>query len=131
MTRAHHDQVHLAESGVNDGLTLQADVMSGPALTGVVYLLHFDRPFRGPMQHYVGLTDNLEQRLEEHRNGTAGATTRRASSQGIGFTLSRTWSPGSRQLERRIKDCGPVNYCPLCPRRPRPSERARSSPIPG
>jgi hypothetical protein len=26
-------------------------------------------------------------------------------------------------LERRIKDCGPVNYCPLCPRRPRPSER--------
>jgi predicted GIY-YIG superfamily endonuclease len=96
-------------------------------LTGIVYLLHFDRPFNGPMQHYVGFTSDLDQRLDNHRNGTACATTRRAFNQGIGFTLARTWWPGSPQLERRIKDCGPVNYCPLCPRRPRPSERVRSS----
>ncbi len=99
-------------------------------VTEVVYLLHFHRPFNGPMQHYVGFTDDLELRLEEHRNGTGSPTTRRAYSQRIRFTLARTWSPGSRQLERHIKDCGPANYCPLCPRRPRPSELARSSPIP-
>lgn len=97
---------------------------------GIVYLLHFDRPFRGPMRHYVGFTEDLEQHLEQHRNGSACGTTRRAFAQGIGFTLARTWSPGSRQLARHVKDCGPVNYCPLCPRQPRPSERARSSPIP-
>lgn len=101
-------------------------------MSEIVYLLHFDRPFHGPMQHYVGLTDDLALSLEDHRNGTACATTRRARSQGIMFTLARTWSPGSRQLQRHIKDFGPVNYCPLCPRRPRLSEvaRARSSPIP-
>lgn len=86
----------------------------------------------GPMQHYVGFTDDLERSLDDHRNGTACGTTRRAFSQGIGFALARTWEPGSRQLERHVKDCGPVNYCPLCPRRLRPSElaRARSSPSP-
>ena len=57
------------------------------------------------MQHYVGLTENLEQCLEDHRGGAAGcATTRRALGQGIGFTLTRSLLPGSRQLERRIKD---------------------------
>lgn len=85
-------------------------------LTGIVYLLHFERPYHGPMQHYVGFTEDLDQRLDSHRNGTACATTRRAFNQGIGFSLARTWWPGSRQLERHIKDCGPVNYCPLCPR---------------
>src|SRR5215472_995804 len=100
--------------------------------TEVVYLLHFERAFQGRMQHYVGLTDELELCLLEHRTGTACATTRRAFSQGIEFTLARTWQPGSRELARHVKDCGPVNYCLLCPRRPRPSElaRARSSPSP-
>lgn len=63
-------------------------------LTDIVYLLHFDSPFNGPMQHYVGFTSDLEQQLQDHRNGTACATTRRAFIQGIGFTLARTWWPG-------------------------------------
>jgi len=115
----------------SDRMPLWSDLavrMGRVMLTDIVYLLHFDRPFNGPMQHYVGFTSDLDQRLESHRNGTACATTRRAFNQAIGFTLARTWWPGSRQMERHIKDCGPVNYCPLCPRRPRPSERARSSP---
>jgi hypothetical protein len=28
-------------------------------LIGAVYLLHFDRLYWGPMQHYVGFTRNL------------------------------------------------------------------------
>jgi predicted GIY-YIG superfamily endonuclease len=100
-------------------------------LVGTVYLLHFDRPYWGPMQHYVGFTRNLPQRLRAHREGDGCLTTRRAFDQGIGFTLARIWWPGTLRLERQIKDRGPVNYCPVCPRRPRAADRARSSPIPG
>jgi hypothetical protein len=45
--------------------------------------------------------------------------------------LARVWWPGTLRLERQIKACGPVNYCPLCPRRPHTADRARSCPIPG
>ena len=85
------------------------------AVEGIVYLLHYERPYHGPMRHYVGFTDDLEQRLQRHREGKGGKTTRRAFDQGIGFTLARTWS-GSLSLERQIKSRGPSNYCPLCPR---------------
>jgi predicted GIY-YIG superfamily endonuclease len=84
---------------------------------GTVYLLHFDRPYHGPMQHYVGFTTrDLDQRLKDHREGTGSVTTRRAFEQGIAFTVARTWQ-GTLKLERQIKARGPSNYCPLCPRR--------------
>ena len=89
------------------------------AIEGTVYLLHFERPYNGPMQHYVGFAaddDHLNRRLEAHREGTGGRTTRLAFEKGITFTLARTW-PGSPRLERQIKSRGPSNYCPLCPRR--------------
>lgn len=61
------------------------------AVEGTVYLLHFERPYHGPMQHYVGFTvDGLDKRLEAHREGRGGKTTRYAFELGIGFTLART-----------------------------------------
>ena len=84
-------------------------------LIGTVYLLHFDRPYWGPMQHYVGFTRNLPQRLRAHGEGDGCVTTRRAYDQGIGFTLAWVPRPGTLRLERQIKARGPVNYCPLCP----------------
>jgi predicted GIY-YIG superfamily endonuclease len=99
-------------------------------LIGTVYLLHFARPYWGPKRHYVGFTRNLPQRLRAHREGDGRVTTRRAFDQGIGFTLTRVWWPGTLRLERQIKARGPVNYCPLCLRRPRAAERARSFPPP-
>ena len=44
-------------------------------LIGTVYLLHFERPYWVPMQHYVGFTRNLPQRLQAHREGDGGVTT--------------------------------------------------------
>ena len=86
------------------------------AVEGTVYLLHFERPYHGPMRHYVGFTvDGLDKRLEAHREGRGGKTTRYAFDLGIAFTLARTWS-GPLKLERQIKSRGPSNYCPLCPR---------------
>ena len=38
------------------------------AHNGIVYLLHFDRSYRHA-RHYIGFTQNLEQRLEAHRAG--------------------------------------------------------------
>ena len=35
---------------------------------GIVYLLHFERSYRHA-RHYIGFTQNLEQRLAEHRAG--------------------------------------------------------------
>ena len=86
----------------------------------VVYLLHFDRPYRGSSQHYVGCTRDLDHRLEAHRIGDPGtATTYLAHKRGIGFVVARIWVPGSWLLERQIKRRGPANSCPLCPRKRR------------
>jgi predicted GIY-YIG superfamily endonuclease len=94
---------------------------------GTVYLLHFDRSYHGPMQHYVGFTtQDLDQRLKAHREGTGSVTTRRAFEQGIPFTVARTWR-GTLKLERQIKARGPSNYCPLCPRRRSVRESAPSN----
>jgi hypothetical protein len=43
------------------------------------------------MQHYVGFTRTLPQRLQADREGDGYVTTRRAFDQGIGFTLARVW----------------------------------------
>jgi len=97
------------------------------AVEGTVYLLHFERPFYGPMQHYVGFTaGDLDRRLNDHRDGSGCVTTRRAFEQSITFTLARTW-PGTLKLERQIKSRGPSNYCPLCPRRRTGRESAPSN----
>jgi len=69
---------------------------------GTVYLLHFERPYKGRSRHYLRFTRNLEQRPESHRHGTACATTKLAFDRGIGFALAapgqarRSLSTGSR-----------------------------------
>jgi predicted GIY-YIG superfamily endonuclease len=92
------------------------------ASDGIVYLLHFERCYRARCRHYVGWTQDLENRIRKHREGTAkSVTTKRAYDQGIGFVVARTWV-GSPELERQIKARGPSNYCPLCPRHSPPSD---------
>ena len=84
------------------------------AADGTVYLLHFERPYRGQSRHYLGYTLNLDERIALHRRGTACALTKVAFDRGIGFTVARTW-PGTPKLKRQIKELGTVNCCPLCP----------------
>ena len=118
------------DSGVSNLLpVMTAGNHSFMAIEGTVYLLHFERPYNGPMQHYVGFAvdGHLNRRLEAHRDGTGGRTTRLAFEKGITFVLARTW-PGTSKLERQIKSRGPSNYCPLCPRR-RSNDSAPSDPI--
>jgi predicted GIY-YIG superfamily endonuclease len=43
----------------------------------IIYLLHFERSYRHA-RHYLGWTENLEQRLAQHRAGRGSRRRRRA-----------------------------------------------------
>ena len=86
----------------------------------MIYLLHFDKPL-AHARHYIGFSNNLDARLEHHRNGTGARITQVLRERGITFTLAATWK-GERQDERRLHRRGKTAICPICtakPRRPR------------
>ena len=86
--------------------------------TGTIYLLHFDQPYKHA-RHYTGWTIDLDQRLNEHRQGHGARLIAVITAAGIGFQLART-RPGGRADERAIKRFGgATRYCPLCTSRPR------------
>jgi predicted GIY-YIG superfamily endonuclease len=70
------------------------------AHNGIVYLLHFDRSYRHA-RHYIGFTQNLEQRLSEHRAGRGSPLIAAAIADGIDFQLAAVWE-GDRRDERRL-----------------------------
>jgi predicted GIY-YIG superfamily endonuclease len=88
-------------------------------MTGTVYLLHFDQPYKHA-RHYVGWTArNVKRRLAEHEAGRGARLLAVVREAGIGWQLARLW-PGSRERERQIKrQGGHARKCPLCGIRPR------------
>jgi hypothetical protein len=86
-------------------------------LPGTVYLLHFARP--DPLnpfvraQHYLGWTQNLRRRLNEHRKGRGSGVTRRAYQAGVPFVLAQAW-PGTTHREAELRALGPRELCPVC-----------------
>ncbi|MCP4593686.1 MAG: endonuclease [bacterium] len=88
--------------------------------TGTVYLIHFDRPLgdldnpRGQARHYLGYSDDLEARLERHREGNGAAIMAAVVRAGIDWTVARIWD-GDRELERRLKKRhNSPRLCPIC-----------------
>jgi predicted GIY-YIG superfamily endonuclease len=82
-------------------------------VTGTVYLLHFDRPYKHA-RHYTGWTDNLASRLAAHEKGNGANLLAVAHAAGIKWQLARTWQ-GTRATERKIKRQGGASRsCPLC-----------------
>lgn len=80
---------------------------------GVIYLLHFERPYRHA-KHYIGWTADLMARLAAHRSGAGARLLAVLKSVGIGFECVRTWK-GTRTLERRLKTLGGASrLCPVC-----------------
>jgi hypothetical protein len=89
-------------------------------MTGTVYLLHFDRPYRHA-RHYLGwaAAGHLDSRIAAHRSGQGARLMAVITAAGIGFDLARTW-PGGRPRERQIKRQGGASRCcPLCGVKPR------------
>jgi predicted GIY-YIG superfamily endonuclease len=85
---------------------------------GLVYLLHFDRPY-GHAGHYCGFTTDLDTRLAEHAAGRGARLLAVAKAAGITWQLARTW-PGTRTRERALKrQGGAARRCPLCSVTPR------------
>lgn len=82
---------------------------------GTIYLLHFDQKI-GRSQHCLGWTQNLDQRLEDHRAGRGGKTTARFRAAGIGFELAAQWS-GSPDDEKRLKNKSQRSLCSICKER--------------
>jgi predicted GIY-YIG superfamily endonuclease len=85
---------------------------------GVIYMLHFDRPYQHA-RHYTGWTEDLLERLDRHASGRGARLVEVIWQAGIGFTAVRICE-GTRRTERAIKNAGgAVRYCPACTTRPR------------
>jgi predicted GIY-YIG superfamily endonuclease len=90
---------------------LEHQAMTGQL--GIVYMLHFDRPYQHA-RHYVGWTADLLDRLDQHATGRGARLIAVIWQAGIGFTLVRICE-GTRHTERAIKHAGgSVRYCPAC-----------------
>lgn len=83
-------------------------------MAGIVYLLHFDKPYYHA-QHYLGYTRDLESRIERHKGGNGSPLVAAVVNAGIDIVVARTWS-GDRNLERRLKNRHntPRQLCPIC-----------------
>ncbi len=93
-------------------------------VTGVIYLLHFDRPIgntrskTGYAQHYTGWASDLVTRLAQHMSRSDAKIVQAFRQAGIGWELARTWS-GTRARERQIKaQGGAARHCPVCKGQP-------------
>lgn len=90
----------------------------------MIYLIHFSTPVGNDnhqAQHYLGYTENLEQRVNAHRGGTSAGGARLlevCSERGVDWDVVRLWF-GDRELERRLKRWKKASrLCPICsPRR--------------
>jgi predicted GIY-YIG superfamily endonuclease len=84
---------------------------------GVVYMLHFSEPYKHA-RHYVGWTEDLLCRLDQHASGHGARLVAVIWQAGIGFTLIRICE-GTRSTERAIKNNGGApRFCPACTSRP-------------
>lgn len=79
---------------------------------GVVYLLHFERPYEHA-RHYIGWAEDLDARIAQHDAGTGANLVAVVVAAGINFEVARTWN-GTRALERRKKNRGATAICPVC-----------------
>jgi len=82
---------------------------------GVVYLLHFDKKYKHA-GHYLGWTNNLQKRLQQHKDGTRErcVLTHVLKLNGIGWKCVRTWE-GTRARELTIKSYkNNRRLCPVC-----------------
>jgi len=80
-----------------------------------LYLLHFTVKVADHAQHYLGYATSLRRRLVRHRQGNGSPLIRALLRRGGDFAVVRTWHPGTRDLERRLKRRKKLReLCPTC-----------------
>lgn len=91
--------------------------------SGYTYLIHFEKPYKHA-QHYIGWTENLEQRLVCHQSGTGARLMEVVTGAGIDWVLATYWENTSRHFERKLKSMKNASfYCPVC-KYGRPDDKA-------
>ena len=80
----------------------------------MIYLIHFDQPYRHA-RHYLGFVESdLEARLERHASGQGARLMAVINAAGITWRCVRTWQ-GDRKLERKLKRRKEApQLCPVC-----------------
>lgn len=78
-----------------------------------VYLIHFARRFRHA-RHYMGKTNDLKQRIADHKAGRGARLLAVLKQKGIPWRVVRVWRRADRGLERRLKTHHRADLCPMC-----------------
>ena len=79
-----------------------------------LYLIHFECKFEHA-QHYIGLSKDIQRRIEEHRSGQGNPLMKAVTQAGIPWNVVRTWSHADRLLEIQIKSRHNARkLCPIC-----------------
>ena len=65
-------------------------------------------------RHYVGYTDDLARRIEQHRAGEGAEFLKRANEQGITWMVVRVWMDADRDKEKSVKGMSARIVCPVC-----------------
>lgn len=81
----------------------------------MVYLLHFDTPYKHA-RHYLGYArGSAERRIEQHLNGQGARLMSVIKEAGIGFTVAKMWRDGTKADETRFKKGNnSPRLCPIC-----------------
>lgn len=82
---------------------------------GYVYLIHFNEPYHHA-RHYIGFTNDIEERFKRHCAGNGSKLLNAVSKAGIDFKIVRLWR-GCRNFERKLKRRKKSStLCPKCGR---------------
>lgn len=82
----------------------------------MVYIIHFDKPFKHAL-HYIGYCKDelFEKRMEHHRKGTGARLLNAVNKAGIGWSVVRTWPGEDGNFERKLKNAShSKRHCPIC-----------------
>ena len=79
-----------------------------------VYLIHFEQKYHHA-GHYLGYSKHLWFRIITHRANTGAKLLRAVNQAGIEWTVVRTWTVDSQDLERKLKILkNSPRLCPIC-----------------
>ena len=85
-----------------------------PRKTAYVYLIHFEQKYHHA-GHYLGYSKHLWFRIITHRANTGAKLLRAVNQAGIEWTVVRTWTVNSQDLERKLKSLkNSPRLCPIC-----------------
>ena len=79
-----------------------------------LYLIHFTAKYEHA-QHYLGLSKDVNRRLEEHRTGQGNPLMKAVTEAGIPWSVVRIWSDADRMREVQLKSRhNSPRLCPVC-----------------